>query len=266
MIKISHEVPLCILEESRKFNDYDYALVHLFEENKEYYNFYIESLKQGRHVLLDNSLFELGKAFEEEKFAYWVKKLEPTEYIIPDSWENAEETIKNLRSWVSNYDKLPGKKIGVVHGKTYEELVKCYKEVDVYCDKIAISFGYSYYTKTFPHTNKFVSLALGRVKLLGDLLKDNIININKPHHLLGNALPIEGKFYNKYNWIQTMDSSNPVVHAIKGKKYEINLGLYTKELQKLHELINFPLEKIDFELVKYNINEFQKYWKKDSFN
>jgi hypothetical protein len=265
MIKISHEVPFCMLKESKKFNDYDYALVHLFEENKEYYNFYVESLKQGRHVLLDNSLFELGEAFDEKAFAYWVKKLKPTEYIIPDSWENTDQTIANLESWMKTYGGLPGKKIGVCHGKTYKELVRCYKALDKSCDKIAISFGYSYYEKSFSHSSKFVSLALGRVKLIGDLLKDNIINKNKPHHLLGNALPIEGKFYDKYNWIQTMDSSNPIVHAIKGKKYEPNFGLYTKEPQKLHELINFPLEKIDLELVMYNINEFQRYWKKDNF-
>lgn len=28
---VSHEVPLSLLEKSRSFNDYDYALVHLFE-------------------------------------------------------------------------------------------------------------------------------------------------------------------------------------------------------------------------------------------
>ena len=32
---ISHESPISMLEKSRDYNDYDYALVHLFEEDKE---------------------------------------------------------------------------------------------------------------------------------------------------------------------------------------------------------------------------------------
>ena len=35
-IKISHEVPLCLLEESLKFCDYQYALPHLLESNETY--------------------------------------------------------------------------------------------------------------------------------------------------------------------------------------------------------------------------------------
>ena len=47
---------------------------------------------------------------------------------------------------------------------------------------VAISFDYSYYQKTVPHPNKYVSWMLGRVKLLGDLVKDGIIDTSKPHH------------------------------------------------------------------------------------
>ncbi len=30
-VKISHEVPFCLLEKSREFNDYDYCLPHLMD-------------------------------------------------------------------------------------------------------------------------------------------------------------------------------------------------------------------------------------------
>ncbi len=60
MIKISHESPLSMLDISRTYNDYDYALVHLFEKHPSYYQFFEDSLRQGRTVLLDNSIFELG--------------------------------------------------------------------------------------------------------------------------------------------------------------------------------------------------------------
>ena len=50
------------MTESRSFNDYDYALVHLFETHPKYYEFFEESLLRGREVYLDNSLFELRES------------------------------------------------------------------------------------------------------------------------------------------------------------------------------------------------------------
>jgi hypothetical protein len=69
-VQISHESPLCLLEKSREYNDYDYALVHLFEKYEQYYNFFAKSLKLGRRVILDNSLFELKESFDPEKFMF----------------------------------------------------------------------------------------------------------------------------------------------------------------------------------------------------
>ena len=61
---VSHESPISFLDESRKYNDYDYALVHLFETHPEYYQFFKDSINLGRQVLLDNSIFELGESFD----------------------------------------------------------------------------------------------------------------------------------------------------------------------------------------------------------
>ena len=93
---ISHEVPKCLFRDSLEFNDYDYALVHLFDKDPEYLAFYKESVKKGRHVLLDNSIFELGEAYDNEQFAKWVDELRPTEYIVPDALEDADKTIKQI--------------------------------------------------------------------------------------------------------------------------------------------------------------------------
>ena len=48
---VSHESPISILEESKTYNDYDYALVHLFETQPDYFNFFKRSLAAGREVL-----------------------------------------------------------------------------------------------------------------------------------------------------------------------------------------------------------------------
>ena len=38
MIKTAHEAPKSIFSEMQKITDIDYALVHLFEEDEEYFN------------------------------------------------------------------------------------------------------------------------------------------------------------------------------------------------------------------------------------
>jgi len=261
MIKIAHESPKSIFKQVQKYTNYDYALVHLFEEDEEYYNLFVDALAKGREVILDNSIFELEEAFDAEKFAGWVEKLKPTWYIVPDALENQKKTTSQMAAWNLRYSNLPSKKIGVVQGKNYTEIKACYEYMDkmANADMIAISFDYSYYQETVPHPNKYVSWMLGRVKLLGDLLRDGIINVDKPHHLLGVGLPQEGMFYRNYDWIYSMDTSNPVVHGIKGIEYP-DTGLWDKESQKLFEMINQPLESIDMNLVLYNINKFSWFW------
>ena len=260
MIKIAHEAPIDIFEEVQRLTDYDYALVHLLEQNGRYRDTFERAVKKGREVILDNSIFELEEAFEADRFALWVERLKPTWYIVPDALENAEKTMQQMAGWFKNYPNVKGKSIGVVQGKTYQEIKDCYRAIDELspCDMIAISFDYSYYTRSVPHPNKYVSWMLGRIKLLGDLVSDGVINKDKPHHLLGCGLPQEFSFYKHadYNFIYSLDTSNPVVHGIKGITYGSD-GLWSKESQKLHELIDYPLDNIDINLILNNIQKFR---------
>ena len=118
------------------------------------------------------------------------------------------------------------------------------------------------YQKTYPHPNKLVSWALGRVKLLGDLSNAGILNKQKPHHLLGCAIPGEGIFYSspEFDYIDSMDTSNPVVHGIKKIRYDGPLGLTTKETQKLCELIDSNVNSTKWSYILYNLREFRYRW------
>ena len=169
MIKIAHESPKSIFEDVQKFTDYDYALVHLFEEDEEYLQQFKKAILKGREVILDNSIFELEEAFDAAKFDKWVNEIRPSWYIVPDVLEDAYETIAKMEDWNNkNLGYAGSGKIGVVQGRTYDEIVDCYNYMnkDAGVDMIAISFDYSYYTDSVPHPNKYVSWMLGRVKLL----------------------------------------------------------------------------------------------------
>jgi hypothetical protein len=261
MIKIAHESPTDLFSYVQSRTDYDYCLVHLLEENEAYKEAFIQACKE-REVILDNSIFELGEAFDMKKFFEWNNMLRPTWYIIPDALEDAKTTIFNAYVWNQFHrPTAKGKSIAVVQGKTYEEIVECYQILDdkLDVDMIAISFDYSLYEEMVPHPNKLMSWMLGRVALLGRLEKDNVINKQKPHHLLGCALPQEGQFYRGYDWIYSMDTSNPVVHTYKSIQYPAE-GLQTKESQKLYELITSPEFLFDKNILEHNINTFRRWW------
>ena len=272
---MSHETPVSLLPYSWGYNDYDYCLVHLLPENQKYKDFYFKSVEYGRRVLLDNSIFELGTAFDPEQFAYWVKELNPFEYVIPDVLEDTEGTCVSMDKFLSKYSDLPGRKIGVVQGKTYQELIDCYDYIAPKVDKVAISFDYSYYLENCDWSqinvpgfvkgqeeNKWLKYAVGRVQLLDNLYDDDVLDVNKPHHLLGASLPWEFALYSENflsEYIETIDTSNPIVAGILGKKYEPGFGLSEKWSVKLVDFIDAELTEQQITDSFWNITQFRKF-------
>lgn len=256
-MKIAHEAPLSIFDRVQVLTDYDYALVHLFEENEEYYNTFVKAKKDGREVLLDNSIFELGTAFESDTYADWVVKLKPDWYIVPDVLDNANATIDSFDSFMLTYPDLPGKVIGVAQGSTYDELVACYRYMayDSRVDKVAMSFNHPFF-QDLSGGNKYYKMMRGRQKVIADMLRDGIINQDKPHHLLGCGLPQEFTEYQNHKWIDSMDTSNPVIHGMKGIRYNDN-GLDDKESVKLFTLIDEDVVAC-WDDIEYNIHMFRE--------
>jgi hypothetical protein len=260
---ISHESPLSLLGDSLEYNDYDYCLVHLMEQEPQYREFFVRSSNMGRRILLDTSIFELGEAFDLEKYAFWVNALKPYEYILPDVLENSNATVQNSEDFVKKYPNLPGKKIGVVQGKSYDEIVFCYKYLNenLNVDKMAISFDYSLYHNLAPNSNKWSSFMMGRVLLINKLMQDGIINKEKPHHLLGCSNPLEFSFYKHpdYNFIESIDTSSPIVHGLHKVYYYEQIGDWVKESTKLADLIKAEVDDQQKAVIFYNIKQFRRY-------
>lgn len=255
MVKVSHEVPISLLNESKQFNDYDYCLLHLTYEKPEYRNFYKES---KRDVLLDNSLFELGDSLSNEQLAKGVLDIKPKWYVIPDCLDNATETIKRFKSFVKEYPDLPGLKIGVVHGKNIEELIRCYRFMSKHADKIAIPFDSKGFEDFVNFKDKLKTWSFGRRLFIKYLVDYGIWNYDKPHHLLGCSLAEE---FTSYKWdslnIESLDTSNPVVAGIINMRYEEE-GLDTKPSIKLCELIDAKLDEEQHKLIIYNVKKFKE--------
>jgi len=256
-ILISHETPIAYLDSSKYYNDYDYCLVHLCDKYEEYLDFYKNSIKEGREVLLDNSIFELGVSFDWDKFAKRVEEICPTFYIVPDVLQDANATIQNFERFCNIYKNLPGLKIGVVQGKTKKELVDCYKFMLERADYIAISFDYSYYQTTGYSDTQLGRYMAGRIDFIAWLVGSGVWNKFTPHHLLGCSLAREFKHYIGLKGIRSLDTSNPVVAALNGERYIKGIGLNTKSSIKLADLIDVEYDRDTEQLIYDNAEEFR---------
>jgi hypothetical protein len=257
---VSHETPLELLDISRTYNDYDYCLVHLLPLHPKYLEFYKKSGEMGRRILLDNSMFELKEAFNADEFAKWVLDIKPTEYIVPDIFSNSKRTIENFENWLNKYNDLPGKKIGVIQGSTYQEIADCYLYMSEYADKIAISFDNQYLMTTGftreKNPTRWHTLMEGRKLLVSNLIIDNVWNFDKPHHLLGCALPQEFIEYERMENIESIDTSNPIIAGMHGIRYS-ETGINDKVPTLLADLIETKITDKMWEDISYNIKMFK---------
>src|SRR5579872_6310234 len=135
-------MPLFMLKNGaeKQLSDYTYLLVHLFDEYPEYYDYAVEVLKEGREVILDNSIFELGSAFDVEKYVEWIQKLVKDTgdakinltVVIPDTFDDSSATIQQTYDFLNKQaPKIPYvvKYMAVAQGPTLEELSWCYTKL-----------------------------------------------------------------------------------------------------------------------------------------
>jgi hypothetical protein len=255
---VSHEVPIDFLYESRKFNDYDYCLPHLLDQNEDYKEYFYDSKRNGRFIIMDNSLHELGTAYDTERLMYWVNELKPNEFIVPDVWQDHDQTSRNAKTW-RNYHRqnlLPKETrlIAVGQGDSYDNLMLClYLMIEYHgYDKVALSYGASLYNNLVPHPNPHVGKMLGRVNVVSNLSKKEwFIGIDL--HLLGCSLPQEFSYYNNpsFNFIKTIDTSNPIIHGLLGIEYK-DYGLNSKSSIKIDTI----QETVNKDIIYKNVEKF----------
>jgi hypothetical protein len=258
MVKVSHETPLCLLEDSIHFNDYDYALPHLFDSEPEYLEYFRKAKAAGRYIIMDNSLHELGHAYSTDRLMHWVNELEPDEFIVPDVWEDKTASIVNARAWASVVMPKNTTKVAVVQAKTLHEAFECtqtYKDLGY--KKIAYSYGASYYNDICTHPNKNLGKALGRVYVISTLYKQGVLHPNDRVHLLGCQVPQEFGWYRDIKCIESIDTSNPVMAALEGIRYT-NAGLTEKPKANMNDYLYMLAEQVDYDLLTHNLNKFKE--------
>ena len=262
MFKISHELPVNMLSRSFEINDYEYCLPHLLDQNQIYREHFENAKESGSYIIMDNSLHELGEAYDTERLLHWVNHLEPNEFIVPDVWQDKTATLVNAKYWMNGYE-LPENttKVAVVQAKNYHEAVECYSILQMQgYKKIAFSYGADWYADEFPHPNPLVGKMMGRIMTISKMYKNGLISDGDRVHLLGCALPQEFGYYCDFPFIESIDTSNPIIHGIEGVKYN-SLGLLSKSSTKIDKMGLEPLTQEKLYNINHNLIQFKKFVK-----
>jgi hypothetical protein len=260
MALISHEVPLDLLDASLKFNDYHYCLPHLLE-NKQYYQFFKSASERGDLIIMDNGLFE-GVSHTIEDLLEKINDIKPSIFITPDAWNDPETTVKNAKKWIDYYaDKIPSitKLMAVVQAKTVSDAMLTYsKFIELGYTHIALNHAGVFYKELYQHQNELLSLMNGRIRFVNMLPSLKGFSKSIHHHLLGATLPNEFSNYKgkQYEFIKTIDTSNPVIYGLKHGRYPEEV-LLDKPKEKLETFFDQRLTPQQVSNVLYNVKHFK---------
>ena len=262
-LKISHEVPLCFLKESLKWNDYQYVLPHLIDQYPQYKTHMLEYReKPGSFIICDNGLFE-GVVHTTEDLLEKINLVRPNIFIVPDAWNDSTTTLRNAKSWMINYkEHLPAgvNLMAVCQGKDMGELITTYQTlVDLGYTHIAFNHSSIAYQNEYEGMDHLKASMYGRMELIRRLVQSGTIRKTLYHHLLGCSLPQEFMSYGDWKFIKSVDTSNPILVGAEGKRYN-DSGLTWKPKEKLEHYFKNDLSG-QIEDIIFNVNRFKSFIK-----
>lgn len=258
-MKVSHELPLQLLEKNNEWNDFDFILPKYWEESPEYKEYYKQST---RFKIADCGLYE-GKVPEEEKLISFINELQPDFFVIPDVWNDAKQSYRNAQYWqkLVKSELPPTTKLcaviqctDIIVGSTLYQ-----RYLDLGIEAIAFNHSSEAYKKLFPHENIFISKMMGRIYFINYLKDKNIIDPNIYHHLLGANSFLEFKTYQEkeYNFINSCDTSNPIIFGLKEQNYTFN-NCWDKPKEKIEVWFDKKITENQLKYIENNLERFKE--------
>lgn len=253
---ISHEIPLALIDDHQdNISDYMYVLLHKMIEDPVYAQ---KAYDYKGMVYLDNSCFELGASLDNDLLYEYSEKLGPTVVILPDVLGNRKETIERTFEFLDSYPHVSNYGMAVAQGSTPDELIECYAEFRDYRNEseldlfmIGIPFVFSWVEKT-P-----AAQTAARIDLLNQMVNNRVIDRNRKHHLLGTWQAQEFSQYRSFDWVYSIDTSNPIMAAIDGERYS-NMGLFHKPRSTFDSVYHLTERDIDMHLLYNNVEIFRR--------
>jgi hypothetical protein len=245
-----------------EWNDYDYCLPHLLDKYLQYRIYFQKASLDGRFIICDNGLFE-GVEHTTEDLIEKINLIIPDVFIVPDAWNDSAATLVNAKEWMNNHiHKLPEgvNLMAVCQGESLGELILTYQTLlDLGYTHIAFNHSSAAYQTMYPNLDPLKAQMYGRMEFIRRLVAENIINRRAYHHLLGCSLPQEFMSYKNWPFIQSVDTSNPILVGAEGIRYT-DSGLTWKPKEKLEFYLEQDLEG-KIEDIIFNVQKFKDYVK-----
>ena len=89
------------------------------------------------------------------------------------------------------------------------------------------------------------------------MYQTGIIKDTSRIHLLGCAIPQEFYWYNAFTFVESLDTSNPIMATLEGTKYDEG-GLKSKPKANMNDHFDMSIDNINLELLEHNIKTFRK--------
>jgi hypothetical protein len=107
-----------------------------------------------------------------------------------------------------------------------------------------------------PHPNQDLGKAIGRFMVISTMFRDKTIVNTDRIHLLGTASPIEFGMYKNMPFIESIDTSNPIMAAIGEMPYT-KMGLHLKPMANMNNIQGISKEFVNEDLVDFNVEMFR---------
>lgn len=257
-MRISHEIPKQLFEQSKEFNNYPYVLGHLIKLDSEYKEFYKQELEEADFSILDNSAFELGKSIPFDELMSVARELKPTHLVLPDTVHDKISTLRDSIDFWEEFrvelEELDITPIGVVQGNSFKELYECItKYITAGIFYIAIPFD------CIKDTDYSTIRVLFFRWLIEEVGLSNMSNLE--FHFLGLQNPQEILLYSSLEkeLITSIDSSSPILHGVVGNEFNEWGTNKPKPKIKLADNLDIDITTDTLNIIENNVKFFKQY-------
>lgn len=247
--------PVSGLKEFAGLSNYHLVLAHVIEGHTEYKNFY-KSLGENHFITLDNSSYEIGDdVYSPEDLMSIAQEVNADEIMAPETYRNGKETTHKILDFCSRVSSEVNV-FGTIHGKTLEEIIKCFLDVYKFVKTVGFSCRLDFEDDIDLHcNNKSMELSLKRLfvvsKIFHTIRKYKLDVSHLEFHLLGMNHPMELLWYDKR--IRSCDSSCAYTSGRNNVVLEFNVVDYVKPKDRIAFSSTNGLSKVDNNRIFRNI-------------
>lgn len=222
-LHLAVESPASVMASIQPYTDYDFVIgskLHMTNYRREVLN-----RDKRRFCILDSGAFE-GDTVSCVEILELAIEIEAQEIVIPDVPGDLRATMNLFGKFLDLYRNMNQPKphiMGVIVGKTVEEMTSCYGGMSQFVD----TFGFSYFKPPSARREKefarFPELTYGEGTRLGVILKIMAMwcRDEKPFHLLGLEDPRALPIYRALGRVRSIDTSFPVKVGERNEKLSI---------------------------------------------